>query len=550
MCDDAFFSFIYEVMRYGQENPDSQPQTLFPKFSRFRLPAERHSLSLKILNSSLSKMRNEQVSVAMDAGTIQGRHFLLVLLVNLRSDNSVVFYQLYQNISTAEEYSNAVCSILTDLETYGITPIAFVTDRLPAQMPVFRPTSSNYIGNFLPSTRIAPIPIHVPCSCHLLNSALQWTKKQDEFFASKLNTLKAATVEWRSHAAAFTTKIPDCMEHRWLWVDTILDFIDKYGQSVKVGPNSCETFNIRYQLNLIFRPFCSGIKHLERDYSSLSYTIPIVLIVVQRLFQSISQFSEEPWKQCAFCLGTNIIHLFLRTEWTPILLAAFSITKEGRDKLNLKRLGDLHTIPYSAIPFVCPSFETIQSKCRMIISTPLLPVEPEIVVVNEGEEWQNSSPNDTAHVPEPPMFTPQNLQQGIDMIGRTSFYNLVSDAIIAAATTLRIPHNPTQLSIQFNLWVSSSNERHYPSDAILSASPTAYWDMVCRSDCSENTDVGREQYEGRIALAKVAEAFLSIASSEAMCERTLATLRRILNDSNRSMTLNTVNDKMIIKSKK
>ncbi|KAK2947869.1 hypothetical protein BLNAU_17194 [Blattamonas nauphoetae] len=130
-------------------------------------------------------MRNGQVSVAMDAGTIQGRHCLFVLLVNIRSDNSVVFYQLYPKISIAEEYSTTVCFILTDLETDDIT-------------------------------------------------------------------LKAATVEWRSHAAAFSTKIPDCLEHRWSWVDTILDFIDQSGQSVKVGPNSNETFNIRRQLKLLF----------------------------------------------------------------------------------------------------------------------------------------------------------------------------------------------------------------------------------------------------------------------------------------------------------
>ncbi|KAK2950042.1 hypothetical protein BLNAU_15077 [Blattamonas nauphoetae] len=73
------------------------------------------------------------------------------------------------------------------------------------------------------------------CSFSLRSTnALQWTKKQDEFFANKLNILKAATVEWRSPAAAFSTKIPDSMEYRWRWVDTILDFIDKYGQSVKV----------------------------------------------------------------------------------------------------------------------------------------------------------------------------------------------------------------------------------------------------------------------------------------------------------------------------
>jgi hypothetical protein len=75
------------------------------------------------------------VSLAIDAGTIERRHFLDIMILAPYSNLPPFLYDAHeQDASISEDYGRIIAGIIRELKTKGIRVRSMVGDNLPAQV--------------------------------------------------------------------------------------------------------------------------------------------------------------------------------------------------------------------------------------------------------------------------------------------------------------------------------------------------------------------------------------------------------------------------------
>jgi hypothetical protein len=128
-----FHEFSRSLIQLGQENPLTNPLSLFPGTSNYQFRKMREQFSIQLKKSLLESLRYSTVSICMDGTVIGDRQFVIIYAVT-PSQTKPLFFSLREEVRSQENYAECAASIIEECHSYEITVGAFCTDGLIAQV--------------------------------------------------------------------------------------------------------------------------------------------------------------------------------------------------------------------------------------------------------------------------------------------------------------------------------------------------------------------------------------------------------------------------------
>lgn len=351
LCSPNLYNLAIHIFKEGQANPNAKAEDMVPKLYPKVIKETHIMLADKHKRSQIIYARDHgPVSISLDAGSTKKTHYLVIMVQNIKMQVKPFEYKSIElNNSDADTYKLIGKQVIKSLQEENIKVCCFVGDRLPAQIKAL----AHWHPYSLCQEEEFKYLLYVPCSCHLLNSAIAKTIKENLL----LNTTnsKMITLERLLRKPVFTKRM-NCLPKsysptRWVFLyDCARNAIkkkEKFEKLIQKPDKEIEKimkeedfkqfangipFEIT-ELEQLLKPLKLLMSSIEGDMIPLWVVKPLKDHAIQILKNlDLIYFSDERQK-----LIDNIEHYY---EYSIELMnAAYSLTSSGRYELR-KELSD------------------------------------------------------------------------------------------------------------------------------------------------------------------------------------------------------------------
>ena len=294
------------------------------------------------------------VVAAIDNGTINGRHFLFVCLLNPCAG----LYPIYYDSRTErnffiEDFAQFGQNLYFDLKEKNILLVGFVGDNLPSQIGGLGHWKNGSIQSQSDTPDIRSL-LYVPCCCHVLNLVIKDLERESVEFSCLKGELDSLSVLLRKKEVvkALKRKMPDIPETRWVyiydtayWVMKHSDEINMYLTSNEI-PNSIlniiegDIYLSEYRKNGIPKYISEAVDLLEpvkklmcafeSNHISLYNVFPLLNYTLEMYQNMITNCFTNYFNKALHTMRMLIVNRFQKTARFDLIITSFALTYEGR----------------------------------------------------------------------------------------------------------------------------------------------------------------------------------------------------------------------------
>lgn len=177
LCSPNLRNLAIHIFQEGQANPNAIANDIIPKLYPKVVKENHILLADKHKRSQIIYARDHgPVSLSLDAGSTKKTHYLVIMIQNIKMQVKPFEYKSVElNNNNADAYKLIGKQLIRSLQEENIKVCCFVGDRLPAQIKAL----SHWHPYSLCQEDEFKHLLYVPCSCHLLNSAIAKTIKEN-----------------------------------------------------------------------------------------------------------------------------------------------------------------------------------------------------------------------------------------------------------------------------------------------------------------------------------------------------------------------------------
>ena len=227
--------FIYELIlkaiKYGQDNPKTAPNILFPKFSTTTIRTQIINLAKQFKQKIEMQYKSfSHLAMVVDGGTINQLHFLDVCITipafyqNFQPKSVTMPYNFHSYLMDDDKIENIqspIVSAIYELNNFGIKITSITSDNYPNQVLALAPWSKKSLlrSNKYNDTSIKRV-IHCACGCHTMNLVAKSIESSaaPEFVKNVYANFLKATEFLDEFNEAGLEKPPRIVKTRWLLI--------------------------------------------------------------------------------------------------------------------------------------------------------------------------------------------------------------------------------------------------------------------------------------------------------------------------------------------
>jgi hypothetical protein len=336
-----FVDLLRSAMFLQRSAPQVSPDDLLREITRNWLTLKILELGKILLTKALSSLCGQRVSIIIDAATVMGKSYKVVLLVAPSTALAPVLIELDQSPGTRLTYVRLGVRAVAACWLNGIIPAGIVTDGLPVQVGAYSFGGTDCIEAALDFLPFSPLPLHAPCLCHRIQLGFYDAQFLSTPLANWVEKIKAAADELRlaKTVQGVGATSPTYVSTRWVYVTRILEFIAKHKEAIlSLHIPALDTLIPQLTLLIvIFEPLRCLLLHFEADHSQLSWAFALIsqACLFYDQLQTIPDADFGPqWKEMARVLGFTLLNRTLLGKNGGLLALAHAATLSGRAALR------------------------------------------------------------------------------------------------------------------------------------------------------------------------------------------------------------------------
>jgi hypothetical protein len=346
--DPVFVDILNSLLALGRTHPQAEVGPNGCKLYRRRTRSTMLEESERIQKTEVAKFAQMPcVSLSIDAGTIERRHFLDIILSAPYSELKPFLYTAVERESlTVEDYGNIVIEAIRELNLKNVKVRSIVGDNLPAQVAAlahWSPRSSLQLAEepFIHGIRYSP------CMCHFMQLVVGDFMKDE--YGSELDDMLQQMILVSNFAEVrrlMKCQCPRSVKTRWLSrCQAIRWLLSRQVPLTAIDPHNwrkerrkafqqwftSENFAKLQVLHRLLYPFDQATKFLEQDTVTLCHVYPVLRDVKEYLRNLNSFFVDSNDQAAAACLF--LVDMIRRRRRKlldrDLLKAAFWLTSFG-----------------------------------------------------------------------------------------------------------------------------------------------------------------------------------------------------------------------------
>ena len=294
------------------------------------------------------------VVAAIDNGTINGRHFLFVCLLNPCAGLSPIYYDSRTDGNFySEDFAQFGQQLYLDLKEKDILLVGFVGDNLPSQIGGLGHWKIGSIQSQSDTPDIRSL-LYVPCCCHVLNLVIKDLERENVEFSCLKGELDSLSVLLRKKEVvkALKRKMPDIPETRWVYIYDTAYWVMKHSEEINIYltsdeiPNSIlnviedDIYLSEYRKNGIPKYISEAVDLLdpvkklmcafESDHISLYNVFPLLNYTLEIYQNLITNGFMKYFNAALHIMRMLIVNRFQKTARFDLIITSFAFTFEGR----------------------------------------------------------------------------------------------------------------------------------------------------------------------------------------------------------------------------
>jgi hypothetical protein len=331
--DGAFHRLLDALVDIGREDREFH-------FGRGQCPLTRYRTRKAMIDEStqlsdrlIAKFAQRPcVSLAIDAGTIERRHFLDVMILAPYSSLDPFLYDVFERDTlTSDDYGNLVVAVIQELKSKGVRVRSIVGDNLPAQVSALAHWShKSRLRGFDPYLNGIK---YSPCMCHFMQLVVRDLVTNVETIR-EFETILQALIDVTNSSdvyAILRTRCPQCVTTRWLsrsdvlsWLlsrrDVLLGIDPRRIQKARRNTYQTlfteENFDKLSIYHRVLHPCVQAVRFFEQDHITLCHVYP----ALKTLKRHLGQHEDPSNADVAECLDYwHSIASFIRVRQHKLL---------------------------------------------------------------------------------------------------------------------------------------------------------------------------------------------------------------------------------------
>jgi hypothetical protein len=348
-----FKRVLHSLIEIGRTDPNFDIDSEGCRLTRARTRGMMVEYSRKIHDDYMTRYAQMPcVSLAVDAGTIERRHFLDIMILAPYSKIKPFLYDAVENLSlTAEDYGTVVTTAIKELHQRGVNVRSIVGDNLPAQVAALAHWSSRSYLKQAEESYLHGIK-YSPCMCHFIQLVVGdlFTRINLSSHETMLQTM-IAVVNYPEVLRITKSRCHPLVQTRWLsryetltwllsWQEPLCHIdpyrIPKPRRSQFRKTITRDNFAILAIFHKIIFPFIQAIKLFEKDEITLCHVYP-TLKALKTYFQEEVRTNQDSNPAHAECCG-NALSCIKQRQYKlldkDLVKAAFWLTSFGYQSLS------------------------------------------------------------------------------------------------------------------------------------------------------------------------------------------------------------------------
>jgi hypothetical protein len=536
--NEAFHRVINTFVELGRTDPDVQVGSHGCKLTRAKTRNIIVEHSRKIHEDMIARVAQMPcVSLAIDAGTIEQRHFLDMMILAPYSHLKPFLYDAVENRTlTAADYGSIVTTAIKELHQKGVNVRSIVGDNLPAQVAALAHWSSQSYLKQAEESYLHGIK-YSPCLCHfvqlVVGDLIRGTSlvRREITLQKMIAMVNCPEVRSKTHSRCF-----QIVKTRWLSRYEALTWLLSWEERIStINPKELRKQRRAQFRDIITRrnfaklkpfhkviyPFTQAIKVFEKDDITLCYVHPVLRALKKYFREEERIHTDKDPKYAKYCANALI---FIQQRQKKLLdmnliKAAYWLTTYGCKSLseNTRHTPFMYEIhlaySYPTTLFPIQGAQGWFRELPLIFSPPDTPVQIEI----DYSYTEEIIDEDELELEEP-LVSPGCGKQILTFLSDYLFSLMMEDL------GLEIPENvPSDIRHQ----VEETLRFFFCNPDSIAKCKFMNGSLVTEVEVWNWVKFTLPERIGDQVAAKVIS-ILSIPASEASCERSLSHQKRIM----------------------
>jgi hypothetical protein len=362
--NETFIKLLNSFVELGRSDPQIHIGSERFKLTRSRTRSVLIESSHKIHQDMIRRFAIFPcVSLAIDAGTIEGRHFLDIMILAPYTKIQPFLYATIEKSSlNAEDYGNIVVTAIKELKQKGVKIRSIVGDNLPAQITALAHWSSRSILKRDEEAYLHGIK-YLPCMCHFIQLVVGDLITENIFrnFEQILQEMIKVANFSEIHQI-IKSHCPQSVKTRWLsrseglnWLLTrkskLLNIdsnvVPKVRRTQFQAAMTGSNFSAIEIYHRIIYPLSRAVQFFEKDSITLCHVYP-VLKTLKKHFREEEHFKFETDPEYAACCSTAVTiikHRCRKLLDMDLVKAAYWLTSFGCQSLS-------DNVPFIPSPYI------------------------------------------------------------------------------------------------------------------------------------------------------------------------------------------------------
>jgi hypothetical protein len=323
----AFRRLLNAFVDIGRQDPQFQFGGERCPLTRYRtrktMIQESVDLSARLIRAFATR---PCVSLAIDAGTIERRHFLNVMLLAPYSNLKPFLYDSYEEETlTSDDYGRVIAQIIKELKTKGVRVRSIVGDNLPAQVSALAHWSKrSCLKGIDPDLNAIK---YSPCMCHFMQLVVGDLITADPVI-QEFEAILQGMIGVTNSSEVFKIlrmRCPQYVKTRWLSRSNVLSWLlsreeillgidperlPKGRRSTFQELITSENFHKLSIYHRVLHPCVQAVKFFEQDHITLCHVYPTLKTLKRHLKQEEDPLSPDIYECLNYWrLITNFIQL-------------------------------------------------------------------------------------------------------------------------------------------------------------------------------------------------------------------------------------------------
>ena len=349
----SFNEVITSAIEVGQRNPGTNPSELYAQVSRKTFTKQWNKESDDLFGQQLQEYAKEAGSaLAIDGGKHKSISYLLVIITNIFSSVQPLLVRSIQFFGGKTiDYKTAMTEVVTDLKKQGIKISGIVTDNLRTQTSAVNHHISTSFQNEPGAPPYIRDIIWISCACHSLALAINDVLKTVDEFSEAFNNLSLAVKFLRAKNVInlIEATCPPLNPTRWTGIFDVAYWIISHNSGITNKIfwmlRASKAYEIpsaaiigmissAKKLFLWLLPFKIASEKLEAEHLSAAYIHPVVNASLE--LSTIISEKYMPGDNVSGFLRGAVTKRMFRTSTGSILSFLYLSTPEGRYEFRIK----------------------------------------------------------------------------------------------------------------------------------------------------------------------------------------------------------------------